>query len=327
MNRQILLAEVPTGKLAADHFRLVERPMPEPGDGQLLLRTRLLSIDAANRAWIQGATYRTPLGSGAVMAGLAVSEVVTSRAPGFVAGDIVFADSGWQDYAVLDAAAAMRQPATPVLSHLLSVFGTSSLTAHAGLLAVGRLKPGETVVVSGAAGSVGTAVGQIAKIVGARVVGIAGGEAKCRWLIDDLGFDAAIDYRGRLSDGLRREVPAGIDLYFDNVGGEVLERCLFAMKDHARIVCCGAVSQYDGPKPAHGPRGLPGLLVTKRLTMRGFLVTDFPREPALADLRRWVEQGRFRAVEDIIDGLENAPHALVEQLAGANRGKRMIKVS
>ena len=326
MNRQILLAEVPEGKLAVAHFRLVESLVPEPEDGQLLLRTRLLSIDAANRAWIQGATYRSALGSGAVMAGLAISEVVKSRATGFAEGDIVFAESGWQEHAVIDSSAATRPPPTPVLSHLLSVFGTSSLTAHAGLLAVGQLKPDETVVVSGAAGSVGTAVGQIAKIVGARVVGIAGGEAKCRWLVDKLGFDAAIDYRGHLSDGLRREVPGGIDLYFDNVGGEILERCLFAMKDHARIVCCGAVSQYDGPKPPHGPRGLPGLLVTKRLTMTGFLVADFPPEAALADLRRWVEQGRFCAVEDIIEGLENAPQALVDQLAGGNRGKRMIKV-
>lgn len=329
-NRQILLSSLPEGKLSNDDFEMVDADVPAAAEGELLVRTRIISLDPANRAWMQGRTYRAQLAPGSVMAGLAISEVVQSRARGFAPGDIVLADSGWQDYAAITASEAIKQARVDELSHLLSAFGSSALTAHVGLHAVGGLRAGETVVVSGAGGSVGTSVGQIARIRGARVIGIAGSDEKCRWLIDDLGFDGALNYRaGSIGDQLRAKVPEGIDLYFDNVAGEILARCLFAMKIHGRIVCCGAVSQYDGPKPEHGPRGVPGTLIAKRLTMRGFILSDYKeeRDAALEDLRSWVAVRAFRPVEDILDGLESAPAGLIGQLAGENRGKRMVRVS
>ncbi|HEX7943668.1 MAG TPA: NADP-dependent oxidoreductase, partial [Phenylobacterium sp.] len=214
-------------------------------------------------------------------------------------------------------------------SHLLSVFGVAGLTAYFGLREGGWPKAGETVVVSAAAGSVGSIVGQIAKIQGSRVVGITGGEAKGRWLVDELGFDAAVDYKSpEFKRQLRAACPEGIDLYFDNTGGDVFEACLFAMKMHGRIICCGAVSQYDGAAPPHGPRGVPGLIVTKRLTLRGFIFLDFAaqNDRALADLRGWVKDGQLKVKEEIIDGLENLPGALIGLLHGENRGKRMVRV-
>jgi NADPH-dependent curcumin reductase CurA len=278
---------------------------------------------------MQGATYRAALGPGQVMAGGALAEVAASNAAGFAEGDLVFADTGWQDYAVLPAGALTRTPALGPETHLLSVYGVAGLTAFFGLLRCGAPKEGETVAVSAAAGSVGSLVGQIAKIKGCRVVGVAGGAAKCALLIDELGFDAAVDYRaGALRRDLRAACPDGIDVYFDNVGGDVFETCLFAMNVHGRIACCGAVSQYDLAAPAHGPRGIPGLIVTKRLNLKGFIVSDFyaEREEALAELEGWVASGALKVREDVIDGLENLPAALIGLLAGENVGKRMVRV-
>jgi NADPH-dependent curcumin reductase CurA len=329
VNRQVLLIEKPTGKLSRDHFRLVEGPRPEPGEGEALVRVRYISMDAANRAWMQGATYRSALETNAVMAGGSLAEVVSSKAPGFVPGDLVFADTGWQDFAVLPGKQLMKMPRLEPMTHLLSVYGVAGLTAYFGLLTIGRPQPGETVVVSAAAGSVGTFVGQIAKIKGCRAVGIAGGAEKCRWLIEHLGFDAAVDYKqGGVFKALRAAAPEGVDVYFDNVGGDILEACLPQMNLRGRIVCCGAVSLYDGAPPATGPRGVPGLIVVKRLTMQGFLVNDHFRErdKAIADLGAWARAGKLRVEEDVIDGLENAPDALIGLLAGKNRGKRMVKV-
>ena len=330
VNRRIVIARMPDGPLSTGHFRLEEADLPTPGDGQILVRTRAISIDAANRAWMQGLTYRSALEEGVVMAGLAISDVVESRSPLFAPGDRVFADSGWQDYAALDAAVATRQPGDVAPDLLLSVYGTSTLTAYHGLRAVGAMRAGDTVVVSAAGGSVGIAVGQIARIGGARVVGIAGGEAKCRRLVDEFGFDDAVDHRsGDLRRRLKEATPRGIDVYFDNVGGEVLDLCLFAMAEGGRVVCCGAVSGYDGAKPAHGPRGVPGLLITRRLTMRGFIVDDFAtaHADALREVRGWVASGAFRAVQDVYEGLGSAPAALVDQLAGGNLGKRIVAVA
>jgi NADPH-dependent curcumin reductase CurA len=329
INRQILLAATPQGKLAPEHFQLVEGEVPTVGEEQVLVRTRLISLDAANRAWMQGATYRSAVEAGQVMAGGAVAEVVQSAVAGFVPGDLVFADTGWQDYAALPAKGLQRLAPTEPMSHLLSVYGVAGLTAYFGLLECGLPKEGETVAVSAAAGSVGTLVGQIARIKGCRVVGIAGGPDKCATLTQDFGFSAAVDYKaGNLRRALKEACPEGIDVYFDNVGGDVLEACLFNMNLHGRIACCGAVSQYDGAPPAHGPRGVPGLIVTKRLTLRGFVVMDFydQRDKALADLKSWVEDGSLKVPEDIIEGLENTPAALIGLLAGQNVGKRMVRV-
>ena len=215
------------------------------------------------------------------------------------------------------------------MSRLLSVFGVAGLTAHHGLMQVGQAKAGETVVVSAAAGSVGTYAGQIAKAIGCRVVGIAGGEEKCRWVVDTLGFDDCVDYHaGGLFKRLRAACPNGIDVYFDNVGGKVLETALFLMNMKGRVVCCGAVSQYDESAPS-GPRNLPGLVVVKRLRMEGFIVFDFREfdEAAIIQLTAWVESGEVQVIEDIVDGLENAPRALLGLLAGDNRGKRMVRVA
>jgi len=329
-NRQIVLEQLPQGvKLGPEHFAMNQAEVPTPGEGEVLVKTRYISLDAANRAWMQGATYRAALTSGQVMAGYALAEVVQSNAGHLKPGDLVSADTGWQDYAVLPAKPLQKlAPMTPV-THLMSVYGVAGLTAYFGLLDCGQPKAGDTVVVSAAAGSVGSIVGQIAKLKGCRVIGVAGGAEKCRWLVDELGFDAALDYKaGGLRQQMKATVPEGIDVYFDNTGGEIFETCLFAMNTFGRIACCGAVSQYDGAAPPHGSRGIPGLIVTKRLTLRGFIVTDFEDhwEKALSDLQAWVASGQIKVQEDIIDGLENTPAALIGLLAGENRGKRMVKV-
>ena len=309
---------------------MVEAVAPEPKQDEVLLRVRLISLDAANRAWMQGATYRSAVEAGTVMAGGAIAEVVASRSPEFGPGDRVFADTGWQDYAALPAKGLSKLPQIEPMSHLLSVYGIAGLTAYFGLLRVGRPRSDETLVVSAAAGSVGSFVGQIGKIKGCRVVGIAGGQAKGDWLINELGFDAAVDYKaGSVHSALKAAAPNGIDIYFDNVGGEILEACLSLMNVRGRIVCCGAISAYDGVAPAAGPRGVPGLIVIRRLLMQGFIVMDYldERQAAVAELRRWVQAGQLKIEEDVIEGLENTPQALIGLLAGDNRGKRMVRVS
>jgi NADPH-dependent curcumin reductase CurA len=329
VNRQVLLAEKPAGKLGPEHFKMSEAAMPEPGDGEALVRVRYISLDAANRAWMHGATYRAAVEPNTVMAGGGIAEVVTSKAPGLAPGDIVFGDTGWQDYAIVSAKSVSKLPKIDPMTHLLSVYGIAGLTAYFGLLDIGKPKPGETVVVSAAAGSVGSIVGQIAKIRGCRAIGIAGGKDKCNWLTSELGFDAAVDYKdGAVFKALRAAAPDGIDVYFDNVGGDILEACLSLMNNRGRIACCGAISQYDGVPSAHGPRGVPGLIVVKRLIMQGFIVMDFMarRDEALKDLQSWVAAGKLKVQEDVINGLENTPNALIGLLAGENRGKRMIKV-
>ena len=241
---------------------------------------------------------------------------MVSRAPtALQPGDLVFADTGWQDYAALPARTLIKLPKITPLTHLLSVYGIAGLTAYFGLLDVGRPKPGETVVVSAAAGSVGSLVGQIGKIKGCRVVGIAGGQEKCDWLTRELGFDAAVDYKaGDVFKALKAAAPKGIDVYFDNVGGDILEACLAQMNLRGRIACCGAVSQYDGAPAAHGPRGVPGLIVVKRLTMQGFIVTDYFKR-ARAGARRSAGLGRRRPAQ----GRGGRDRRAGEHAAGADR--------
>jgi NADPH-dependent curcumin reductase CurA len=328
-NRQILLDQLPQGPLGPEHFRLIETPAPRAVAGEVLVRTRYISLDAANRAWMMGATYRSALSAGQVMAGTALAEVVDSKSSSLKPGDLVSGDIGWQDYAALPANALTKLPSLEPLSHLMSVYGIAGLTAYFGLLDCGQPKAGETVVVSAAAGSVGSLVGQIAKIKGCRVVGIAGGPEKCGWLTQTLGFDAAVDYKaGDLRQQMREAVPEGIDVYFDNVGGTILDTCLFNMKVHGRVVGCGAISAYDTAAPPPPLRAVPGLILMRRLTIRGFLVTDYDdqRERAFKDLEVWVAAGQLKIQEDILEGLENTPRALIGLLHGDNLGKRMVRV-
>jgi len=329
-NKQIVITELPQGKLAESNFTLTDGPMPEPGEGEVLTRAIYLSLDAANRAWMQGATYKAPVLAGDVMHGGTLSEVMVSNSPTLAPGDIVEGMTGWQQFAAVPAKQlAKLQPRGPLTNHL-SVLGVTGLTAYFGLLEVGQPKEGETIVVSAAAGAVGNVVGQIGKIKGCRVVGIAGSDEKCKWLTDELGFDAAINYKTEsVPKALAQHCPGGIDVYFDNVGGDILGAVLFQMNQNGRISCCGAVSQYDTGDPAPGPRGIPGLLVVKRLRMEGFIVMDyFARlNEALDALAGWIADGSLKVKEDVIDGLENAPTALIGLLGGENIGKRMIRVS
>ncbi|SFT69483.1 NADP-dependent oxidoreductase [Sedimentitalea nanhaiensis] len=327
-NRQITVAELPTGALTANHFVLQEIEMPTPGEGEVLLRTILMSIDAANRSWMKGATYRDAVKAGDAMPTYAICEVMHSNSPRLKKGDLVAAETVWADYTACDARKVQKLPGIRPVSNLMSVYGIAGKTAFHGLVGIGHPIAGETVLVSAAAGSVGQFVGQIAKALGCRVVGIAGGAEKCGWVVETLGFDACVDYRDPgMFKALRAACPDGVDVYFDNVGGQILETALFLMNERGRVVCCGAISQYD-TADATGPRNLPGLLVVKRLRMEGFIVMDFADRDATAlrALQTWVQAGRIKVFEDIVDGLENAPGALIGLLAGENKGKRMVRV-
>jgi len=328
VNRQILLVEKPAGKLGPEHFSMAKGSITEPKDGEALLRVRYISLDAANRAWMHGATYRAAVEANTVMAGGGIAEVVSSKAPGLAAGDIVFGDTGWQDYAAVPARHLSKMPRIEPMTHLLSVYGIAGLTAYFGLLDVGHPRAGETVLVSGAAGAVGSIVGQLAKIAGCRVVGTTRGD-KVKWAVDDLGFDACIDYTAdNLDKALKAQCPNGIDVYFDNTGGDVLTAALRRMNLFGRVVCCGAVSQYNTATPSPGPAGVPGFLVTKRIRMEGFVVMDFynRKTQAEAALARLLEQGKLKAPVDIVEGFEKMPSALAGMFAGKNKGKLMVKL-
>ena len=333
LNRQLLIAELPKGPLTPAHFRMAESPMPAAADGEVLLRVLYLAVDAAMRAWMLGPTYRAALKAGDVMAGAALAEVIESRSADFKVGDVVYTDAaGCQTYVSLPASELRKLERIEPLTHLMSVYGTAGLTAYFGLLEVGKAARGDTVVVSAAAGAVGSFVGQIAKLRGCRVVGIAGSKAKCELLTSQLGFDAAVDYKAPdFYPSLMGATQGGTDVYFDNVGGPVFETALFTMKPHGRLVACGAVSAYDIDLTAGMPgvRGVPAWFISRRLTLRGFIVSDFysERASAVRDLTAWTQSGQVKVLEDVIDGLENLPQALVGLLAGQNIGKRMIKVA
>jgi NADPH-dependent curcumin reductase CurA len=329
MNRQWLYAKQPQGKIGPDTFQWAEGPIPVPREGETLVRTRMLSLDPANRAWMMGKTYRDALEPGQVMSGFAIGEVVESKSGGLKVGDIVEGDWGWQDYAAMPARRLTKRTTKASFELLIGPLSITGLTAYFGLLNIGQPKPGDTVLVSAAAGAVGTMAGQIAKLAGCRVVGTAGGQDKCDWLVRDLGFDAAVDYKaGGVYRALKAVCPNGIDVYFDNTGGPVLEAALSLMNLRGRIVCCGNVSQYDVEKPAPGPMAVPGLVVTKRLRLEGFVVMDFfdQRAEAEARLARWVEEGKIKAIVDIVDGLDKAPQALIGLFEGRNKGKMAVRV-
>jgi NADPH-dependent curcumin reductase CurA len=331
-NRRLVLAQRPTGQVDETTVRLEEVDVPRPGDGQALVHTRYISIDPTIRTWMDDVPgYLPPIGIDEVIRAAGVGEVVASNNDQYQVGDLVFGMSGWQDYVIADDGAATMRPLPPGLdpTAALSVFGTTGMTAYFGLLEVGQLKEGDTVVVSGAAGATGSTVGQIARIKGAgRVVGIAGTDEKCRWLVDELGFDAAINYR---SDGVSRQLreacPDGIDVYFDNVGGELLDICLARLALRGRVVLCGAIASYNARQDAGGPKNYTNL-IPKRGRMEGFIILDYiPRWPeAQAVMGGWVAEGKVKFAVHLVDGLENAPDALNLLFTGGNTGKVIVRV-
>lgn len=321
---------MPTEQLATSHFALETVDRPEVTDGAVLCRVLWMSIDAAQRAWLQAATYRSAVKVGDTMPGFAIAQVVESRCPDFASGDIVSGDLLWQDYVVAKPQDLTRIVPKRPLSNYLSVLGITGLTAYFGLLDIGEAKPGETVVVSGAAGATGSLVGQIAKMRGCRVVGICSSPEKQKWLTSELGFDAAVSHRDdSFRNALREACPDGVDVYFDNVGGTTLDTVLGSMAYRGRVVCCGVVSQYDTTNPVRGARGVPGVLIVKSITMRGFLYTDFADRygEGLQALEGWLDDGSLKVREDILEGLEKAPEGLIGVLNGTNIGKRMIHVA
>jgi NADPH-dependent curcumin reductase CurA len=331
MNHQVRLAARPSGLPERSDWQFTEEPIPTPGSGELVAAVSHVSLDPAMRGWMNaGASYIEPVEIGDVMRAATVGRVLTSEHPGFAPGDHVYGTFGVQEYALSDGKGVMKiDPRLAPPPTYLGTLGLSGLTAYFGLLDVGKLQQGDTVVVSGAGGAVGSAAGQIAKIKGARVVGIAGGETKCRWLTDELGFDAAIDYKAQdVGRALREAAPAGVDLFFDNVGGEILDAVLTRLARGARIVICGAVSQYNATDGVRGPDNYLSLLVA-RASMTGMVIFDHaPRFAAAAgELGAWLADGRLISREDIVEGgVEAFPEALLKLFAGENIGKLVLRV-
>jgi NADPH-dependent curcumin reductase CurA len=332
VNRQWLLKERPRGMVEPSNFGWEESELPEPGEGEFLVRNLYLSLDPAMRTWMTAArSYIPPVEIGEVMRGACVGEVVASRHEGYVPGERVLGTFGWQEFAVSDGGGPIPVTKVPDGVHPtlpLGVLGITSLTAYFGLKEIGQVKEGDTVVVSGAAGATGSVAGQLAKRWGCRVIGIAGGSEKCAWLTGELGFDGAVDYKSEeVAKRLRELCPKGLDVFFDNVGGEILEAALGNLAWHARVILCGAISNYNADVP-HGPRNYMNLLV-RRSRMEGFVVFDYlPRtEEAMAELVPMVMDGTLRHREDIREGLESAPQALIDLYTGANAGKLMVKIA
>ena len=326
--KQFIVREIPKNNLEISNFEMREVDVPKPSADEILVKNILLSIDAANRTWMQGRTYRDQVFAGDVMPSYSIAEVVESNHPDFKVGQIVTSDSYWEEFSLVKAKDVNKCPKDVPLSYLLSIFGIAGLTAYHGLFDVGKLEANDTVVVSAAAGSVGIYAGQLAKASGCRVIGVAGSDEKCRKVVDSLGFDGCINYKnGNLLKDLKEMCPKGISLYFDNVGGHILEAVLVRMQNGGRIVCCGAISQYESSSPT-GPRNVPGFIITKRLKMEGFIVMDFQEKhlKAIDHMRALLDEGKIKVVEDIAEGLESAPEALVNLLNGKNFGKSMVRV-
>lgn len=329
-NRQIVLASRPVGWPRPSDFRLVEAPVPDPGPGQFLVRGRYLSLDPYMRGRMSDApSYARPVQIGEVMTGAIVGEVIRSHHPDFAVGDVVEDRLGWQEYGVASGREARKvDPALAPISTALGILGMPGLTAYFGLLEVGRPRPGETVVVSAAAGAVGAVVGQIARLAGCRVVGIAGSREKVEYVVRELGFDAGIDYKtADLDAALHEACPRGVDVYFDNVGGRITEAVSRRVNPFARFAVCGLISQYNLERPEVVPRNERFVLVN-RVRIQGFIVSDFyaRREPALRQLAEWLRQGKLKYREDVVDGLEHAPAAFLGMLQGKNFGKQLVRL-
>lgn len=336
-NRQILLASRPQGAPTPDNFKLVETAVPRPGAGQMLLRATWMSLDPYMRGRMSDAkSYAEPVPVGGVMTCGAVCRVLESNLQGYQAGDLVMSyTAGWQDYSISDGTMVFRlDPNMPRPSQALGVLGMPGFTGYMGLLDIGQPKPGETVVVAAATGPVGAVVGQVAKLKGCRVVGIAGGEQKCRYAVEDLGFDLCLDHHhADLAAQLANACPAGIDVYFENVGGKVFDAVMPLLNAHARIPVCGLIAQYNATTLPEGPDRMPQLmrlLLSQRIRMQGFIIFDNygPHYPAfLEEMTPWVRDGKVKVREDVVEGLENAPEAFIGLLEGRNFGKLVVRLA
>jgi hypothetical protein len=335
-NHQIRLARRPSGLPVRDDWQFTEEPVAQPAEGGVLVKTLSLSLDPAMRGWMnEGKSYIPPVGIGEVMRAGGIGTVVASKTPAFAIGDTVTGAPGVQEYAAFDAGQIAKHALARIdlrlgtLTQWLNVLGMPGMTGYFGLMDVGQPRPGETVVVSGAAGAVGQTVGQLAKIKGCRAVGIAGGPAKCEWVVKELGFDACIDYKaGPVKDGLKAHCPGGVDVYFDNVGGEILDAVLARINRKARIVICGAISQYNNTEPVRGPANYLSLLVN-RARMEGIVVFDYADRYgiAIAEMAGYLKDGRMKSREDVVHGIETFPEALLRLFRGDNFGKLVLQVA
>jgi len=334
INRQWLLASRPEGMVSENNFEYAETPIPEIGDGEVLVRNLYLSFDPTQRGWMTDReSYLPPVEIGAPMRAGSVGQVMASHHDDYNVGDLVQTTGCWQDYVV----AAPGQgplgltvlPAGVTPEMMLSIFGITGLTAYFGLLDIGDPKEGETVLVSGAAGATGSVVGQIAKLKGCRVVGIAGGEKKCAWLLEDGGFDAVIDYKSEdVGEAIQRTCPNRIDVFFDNVGGDILEAALDHIGLHSRIVMCGAISGYNSDSAVPGPKNLMNI-ISRRAKMQGFIILDYIDQApaAIAQLGDWIATGKMRFEVDVQNGFENIPATLKRLFTGENMGKQLLKIA
>ena len=330
VNRQWRLAARPTGLLKESDFKLTEEPVPEPGGGQVLVRSLYLSLDPTNRGWAGMDTYLPAVAIGDVMRGIGIGEIEKSRHRKFREGEIVQGMLGWQQYAISDGSDLVVLPRDPniPLTAYFGLFGHIGLTAYYGLVDVGRPKAGETLVVTAAAGAVGSIAGQIGKLKGCRVVGIAGSDEKCRWITEELGFDAAINYKTEpVPESLKKHCPRGIDIDFENVGGPILDTILTLINLKARIVLCGLISQYNADKPVPGPYNFANILI-QRARVEGFVVLDhMDRAPeVMAELGQWLIEGKIKYRVEVIEGLETAPRTVNKLFDGSHKGKLIIKV-
>jgi NADPH-dependent curcumin reductase CurA len=333
INRRYLLRNRPTGRIAADTFELVEEPVPQIGEGEALVRTQWISLDPTNRAWInETPTYLPPVGIGEVMRAVGLGRVVSSKNDGYREGQLVVGMTGWQEWTVAsDSMPLQPLPEVPGVSPSahLGVLGATGLTAWVGLRDIGRPQPGETVIVSAAAGAVGSVAVQLAKVAGARVVGVAGGAEKCALLTDRLGIDAAVDHRAAdWHDQLVAATPDGIDVDFENVGGQIMEAVFARLNLRARVALCGLISGYNAEAPPPGPRSFPNLLV-RRATLQGFIVLDhLHRMPeAATEIGSLIRDGKLTPLETVVDGFEQLPSAINMLFDGANTGKLVVRVA
>jgi len=333
VNRQYILKSRPVGLPTAEEVPMVESPMPVAGEGEVVIRNLYISLDPAIRGWMSDEpNYIEPIPVGTKVLAGGIGRVVQSGSPDFQVGDIAMGMFGWEDYTLCPAEAATKIEDTHglPLTTFLSILGATGLTSYFGLLDVGKPRPGEVLLVSGAAGAVGSVVGQIGKIKGCRVVGIAGGEDKCRWLLDECGFDDVIDYKscGDLTAAIAEKCPDGLDIYWDNIGGDMLDAALMNLAEHARIILCGWISTYNDEEKRPGPKNLWQLLV-KSARLEGFVVKSYiPQFPeGIAAMGQWLAEGKLVYKEHVVDGLENALDAFHMLFDGRNTGRLMVKIA